>query len=184
MPPKLRGMINILAPLPANHTSSYLTLNDFFVKIIKGKKQTCTFRIPYDNIVVFYQIWVYLFYFFHFFIFLIQFHLQFIMLFHFFFEFSSLFMNYNFIFDLYWLVKVDNFFQWPIAKKKTCCRPHHCGLSRWSLGLRYLGSAILSSPLKCQHSKFSPHIDSVCFYIFSWWWSISFVLSWQFGRVF
>ena len=53
MPPKLRGMMDIVPPLPANHTSSYLILNDSFVRIIEEKKKTCTFRAPYDDIVAF-----------------------------------------------------------------------------------------------------------------------------------
>jgi hypothetical protein len=36
-------MINILVHLPTNHTSSYLILNDFFVKIIKDKKKNKNF---------------------------------------------------------------------------------------------------------------------------------------------
>ena len=53
MPPKLRGMMDILPPLPANHTSLNLILNDFFVRIIKDKKQIGTFYVPYDDIVAF-----------------------------------------------------------------------------------------------------------------------------------
>jgi len=53
IPPKLRGMMNILAPLPANHTSSDLILNDSFVSIIEEKKQKGTFGAPYDDIVAF-----------------------------------------------------------------------------------------------------------------------------------
>ena len=53
MPPKLRGMINILPPLPVNHTSSDLILNDSFVRIIEDKKKTCTFHAPFDDVVVF-----------------------------------------------------------------------------------------------------------------------------------
>ena len=53
MPLKFRGMIDILPPLPINYTSSDLILNDSFVRIIEDKKQTCTFRAPYDDIVVF-----------------------------------------------------------------------------------------------------------------------------------
>ena len=53
MPPKLRGMMNILPPLPTNHTSSDLILNDSFVRIIEDKKQIGTFRAPYDDIVAF-----------------------------------------------------------------------------------------------------------------------------------
>jgi hypothetical protein len=48
---KLRGMINILVHLPTNHTSSYLILNDFFVKIIKDKKKKLKFRASYDDVV-------------------------------------------------------------------------------------------------------------------------------------
>ena len=53
MPPKLRGMMDNVPHLPANHTSSDLILNDSFVRIIKDKKQTCTFRAPYDDIMDF-----------------------------------------------------------------------------------------------------------------------------------
>ncbi len=51
MPPKLRGMMDIMPPLPGNDTSSYLILNDSFVKIIEDKKKTRTFRAPYNDIV-------------------------------------------------------------------------------------------------------------------------------------
>ena len=53
MPPKLRRMMDIVPLLPTNHTSSDLILNDSFVNIIEDKKQTCTFRVPYDDIVAF-----------------------------------------------------------------------------------------------------------------------------------
>ena len=53
MPPKLRGMMDIVPLLPAKHISSNLSLNDFFVSIIKDKKQTTTFRAPCETIVVF-----------------------------------------------------------------------------------------------------------------------------------
>ena len=53
MPSKLRGMMDILPLLPANHTSSDLILNDSFVKIIEDKKQIGTFHAPYDDIVAF-----------------------------------------------------------------------------------------------------------------------------------
>ena len=52
MPPKLRGMMDIVPPLPPSHTSLDLILNDLFVRIIEDKKKTCTFRAPYDDIVV------------------------------------------------------------------------------------------------------------------------------------
>ena len=53
MPPKLRRMMDIVPLLLTNHTSSDLILNDSFVSIIEDKKQTCTFRAPYDDIVAF-----------------------------------------------------------------------------------------------------------------------------------
>ncbi len=53
MPPKFKGMMDIVPTLPVNHTSSDLILNDSFVRIIDDKKQTCTFRAPYDDIVAF-----------------------------------------------------------------------------------------------------------------------------------
>ena len=53
MPPKFKGMMDIVPTLPVNHTSSDLILNDSFVRIIDDKKQTGTFRAPYDDIVVF-----------------------------------------------------------------------------------------------------------------------------------
>jgi hypothetical protein len=97
MPPKLRGMMNILAPLLANHTSSNLILNDSFVRIIEDKKQTCTFRAPYNDIVAFLSK-VSSFYF----IFLIFFYVFLKIIrnsscyFIFCFELSSSFKNYNF----------------------------------------------------------------------------------------
>lgn len=52
MPRKFRGRLNVLVLLSENYTSSYLILNDCFVRIIKNKKQTCIFRTLYDDIVV------------------------------------------------------------------------------------------------------------------------------------
>lgn len=60
------------------------------------------------------------------------------------------------------LVKVENYFL--IAKwKKTCCGPHHYGLSRWSLGFWWLESTISNFPLECQHFKFSSHTNVICY---------------------
>jgi hypothetical protein len=42
-----------MPPSPTNHTSSDLILNDFFVRVIENKKQTDTFRAPYNDIVAF-----------------------------------------------------------------------------------------------------------------------------------
>jgi len=46
--------MDIVPTLLVNHTSSDLILNDYFVRIIKDKKQTCTFHAPYDDIVAFF----------------------------------------------------------------------------------------------------------------------------------
>jgi hypothetical protein len=54
MPYKFKGMMDIVPILLVNHTSLDLILNDFFVRIIEDKKQTCTFRAPYDDIVGFF----------------------------------------------------------------------------------------------------------------------------------
>lgn len=56
MSPKLRGMMNILAPLCANYTSSYLILKISFVRIIKNKKQKCIFHVSHDDVVTFFLI--------------------------------------------------------------------------------------------------------------------------------
>ena len=53
MPPKLRGMMNILPSLSTNHTSTNLILNDFFMRVIEDKKQTSIFCAPYDDLVAF-----------------------------------------------------------------------------------------------------------------------------------
>ena len=55
MPPKLKGMMDIVPSLLAYHTFSDLILNDSFVRIIEDNKQTYTFHAPYDDIVFFYQ---------------------------------------------------------------------------------------------------------------------------------
>lgn len=51
--PKFRGMIYILAPLCANHTSLNLILTIFCMRIIVNNKQKYTYRKSYDNVVVF-----------------------------------------------------------------------------------------------------------------------------------
>ena len=53
-------------------------------------------------------------------------------------------------------MKVDNFFMMANCKN-ICCGPHHCGLSRWPSDSRSLRSAILNSPLECQHSEIFFH---------------------------